>query len=64
MPSLSYVIKISGTRVELYSGNGGFIRSITTGAKFAVLQGDEIHVTMLNNAVRIYALNGGLKRTI
>jgi hypothetical protein len=50
--------------VRLHHSNGTFIRPIATGAKSAVLQGDEIHVVMPDGRVRIYALSGTYKRTI
>jgi hypothetical protein len=64
MTATSSVIKVSAGQVRLHHSNGTFIRPIATGAKSAVLQGDEIHVFMPDGRVRIYALSGTYKRTI
>lgn len=59
-----YVVKMIGTQVQLYRNTGSLVRSVVTGAKSAVLQGDELHVTMPDSRVRIYGVNGSLKRII
>jgi hypothetical protein len=64
MPTTSYVIKVSAGQVRLHHSNGTFIRPIATGAKSAVLQGEEVHVVMPDGRVRIYASSGTYKRTI
>ena len=64
MPATSYIIKVSAGQVRLHNSNGTFIRPIVTGAKSAVLQGEEIHVVMPDGRVRIHALSGTYKRTI
>ena len=60
----SYALKVAGGQVRLYKTNGTFVRPIVSGAKAAVLQGDEIHATMPDGKVRIHALSGIYKRTI
>ncbi len=64
MPATSSVIKVSAGQVRLHHSNGTFIRPIASGAKSAVLQGEEVHVAMPDGRVRIYALSGTYKRTI
>jgi hypothetical protein len=63
-PSPSYAVKVSGGQVRLYKTNGTFVRPIVSGAKTAVLQGDEVHATMPDGKVRIHALSGTYKRTL
>ena len=61
----SYVIKIDGGHAKLYKSNGSYQRTIgDSGAKNAVISGDEVHVTMNNGKVKIYGVNGSYKRTI
>ena len=60
----SYAIKVTGGQVRLYKTNGTFVRPIISGAKSAVIQGDEVHVTMPDGKVRIHALSGTYKRTL
>ena len=60
----SYALKVAGGQVRLYTPTGTFVRPIVTGAKSAVLQGDEVHATMPDGKVRIHALSGTYKRTI
>ncbi len=59
-----YVVKMNGNQVQLYRNTGSYVRAITTGAKSAILQGEEVHVTMSDTHVRIYTVNGTFKRTI
>ena len=63
-PSPSCALKVSGGQVRLYKTNGTFVRPIVSGAKTAVLQGDEVHATMPDGKVRIHALSGTYKRTL
>jgi hypothetical protein len=60
----SYALKVSSGQVRLYKTNGTFVRPIVTGAKSAVLQGEEVHATMPDGKVRIHSVSGTYKRTI
>ena len=60
----SYALKVAGGQVRLYKTNGTFARPIVSGAKSAVLQGDEVHATMQDGKVRIHSVSGTYKRTI
>jgi hypothetical protein len=64
MDKPNYVIKMTGDRALLYRSNGAYVRPITSGARFAVIQGEEIHVTMADGRVRIYNVNGSFKWSI
>ncbi|MEI6052906.1 MAG: IceA2 protein [Opitutaceae bacterium] len=64
MPSIVHVVKVTNGRVLLYQSNGVLQRTITSGAASAVVQSDEVHVTMPDGRVRLYRLNGVLIRTI
>ena len=64
MPTDHYVAKMTGGSVHIYKSNGSYVRSLVSGATAAVVQGDEVHVTMPDGRVRIYGVNGVLKRSI
>ena len=59
-----YVVKMNADKVHLCRSNGTYVRLLAAGAKFAIVQGDEVHVTMANNQVKIYGINGTRRRTI
>jgi hypothetical protein len=64
MPTEYYVAKLAGGSVHIYRSNGTYVRSLVAGAAFAVVQGDEIHVTMPGGHIRSCGVNGILKRSI
>lgn len=62
--SQSFALKVTGGHERLYKINGTFVRPIVSGAKAAVLQGDEVHATMPDGKVRIHSVSGTYKRTV
>ena len=64
MPTDHYVAKQAGGSVHIYKSNGAYVRSLVSGATSAVVQGDEVHVTMPDGRIRIYGVSGVLKRII
>lgn len=64
MSGIIHVVKVINGRVLLYQSNGVLLRTLTSGATSAVVQFDEVHVTMPDGRVRIYCLNGVLIRII
>ena len=62
--SETHVVKINAGSVLLYRSSGNLLRTLCHGATSAVVQAEEVHVTMTTGRVRIYSLNGNLKRTI
>jgi len=51
MKTNNYVVKMNADRVTLYLSSGVYMRQIVSGARFAVVQGDEVHVTMSDGQV-------------
>jgi hypothetical protein len=64
MSGIIHVVKVTNGSVLLYQSNGVLVRTITSGATSAVVESDEVHVTMLNGSVRIYLPNGVLVRIL
>ena len=60
----SFALKVTGGQVRLHKTNGTFVRPIVSGAKSAVLQGEEVHATMPDGKVRIHSVSGTYKRSI
>lgn len=61
-----FIIKIDGQKVEIRKSNGAIkkIINVCEDLTGAVLSGDEVHVGTKKGAVKVYSLNGSLKRTI
>ncbi len=64
MSGIIHVVKVINGRVLLYKSNGVLQRTLTSGATSAVVQSDEVHVSMRDGRVRIYRFNGTLIRII
>lgn len=60
----TYLVKMENGKAHLYKSNGVRVRTLCSVAKYGVIQGDEVHVTMANDKVRVYSIGGVLKRTI
>jgi endonuclease YncB( thermonuclease family) len=63
---MSYVAKVEGNKVKIYKSNGSLVKTISPGGpvKSAIISGDEIQITMQNGKIRIYGMNGSLKKII
>ena len=63
---MAYVAKAEKNRVKIYKSNGSYVRTIMPGGEVqsAVINGDEVHITLKNGRVKIYGVNGSYKRTI
>lgn len=62
--SAQHVVKVVSGSVKLHNAQGGLVRSFGQGAVSAVVQGHEVHVVQREGKLRVYGLNGGLKRTL
>jgi hypothetical protein len=60
----SFVVKLVNGQVRLFSSSGSYVRSLASGATSAVVQGDQVHVTLPNGSVRIYTVRGQYVRTL
>ena len=58
------IIRIRNGQAVLYDSGGVMHRTLCSGAASGVVNGDEALITMTNGSVRVYSLNGTLKRTI
>jgi hypothetical protein len=58
------VVKIVNGQVRLHSASGNYLRTICSHAAFAVLQGDQVHVSLPNGSVRVFTVHGQYVRTL
>lgn len=63
-PTFNHVIKINRGAVQLFRSDGHYVRTVCTGATSAVVQGQEVHVTLPDGRVRIHGVDGSYRRTI
>ncbi|KRP34857.1 MAG: hypothetical protein ABS34_12200 [Opitutaceae bacterium BACL24 MAG-120322-bin51] len=62
--NMSYICKVEGGQVKMYTTGGQPVRTFEHGAVSAVISGDEVHVTMSNGQLKVYTLSGQPIRTI
>ena len=62
--TVTHVIKLNHGTVQLHTSDGSYVRTVCSGATFAVVQGHEVHVTLANGHVRIFGVDGSYKRTL
>ncbi len=58
------VLKIVNGQVRLHSASGNYLRTICSHASSAVLQGDQVHVSLTNGSVRVFTVHGQYVRTL
>lgn len=60
----TYVVKIENEYARLYKADGTFVRHVCAGAVSAEIFGNEIHVTVNGNKIRIFSVKGFYIKTI
>ena len=60
----TYVIKVEHGYARLYKPDGSFVRHVCSNAVSAEIRGNEIHVTVTGNKIRIFSVKGFYVKTI
>ena len=55
---MSYICKVEGGQVKIFTSGGQPVRTFENGAVNAVISGDELHVTMSNGRIKVYTFPG------
>jgi len=59
-----YSVKVENGYVKLFKSNDNFDRHICGNAVGAEVKGNEVHVTMKDNKVKVYSVKGFYKKTL
>ena len=59
-----YVVKVDSGYAGLYKEDGTFVRHICRDAISAKISGDEVHVTIKNNIIKIFSVKGFYIKTV